>query len=212
MVLCIDTSTNILDIAIKDEIEGSVIDSLTADYGKTHSEVLMPKIDEMLANNNLKIADVTLIIVTIGPGSYTGLRIGMATAQGLARGIKSAACNSVTQPNIHGVSSLTLLARCVAESPQKWLGAKNTEIIPYIDARNGAVFASVCTVAPNSNLSDKIDFTSSPAIRIDFEELKNAHPNAYFADYSKFINTKWNYLNKNDLTDTQIIYAGKQWG
>ena len=52
--------------------------------GLTHSQTLLPMIDEILTEANLSVKDIDLIAITKGPGSFTGLRIGMATVKGIA--------------------------------------------------------------------------------------------------------------------------------
>ena len=53
-------------------------------YKKTHSETLMPMIDELLRGCDRSLADLTALAITIGPGSFTGLRIGLAAIKGLS--------------------------------------------------------------------------------------------------------------------------------
>ena len=54
------------------------------DTGLTHSQTLLPMTEELLAHCGLSVSDLDLIAVAAGPGSFTGLRIGVATAKGLA--------------------------------------------------------------------------------------------------------------------------------
>jgi tRNA threonylcarbamoyladenosine biosynthesis protein TsaB len=90
---------------------------------------LLPLIDEVLARAGLKLAQVDLMAVTRGPGSFTGLRVGMATVQGLAL---AAAIPVVA------VSTLEALAlQAAAEG----------EVAPMIDARRGEVYSAVYRVA-----------------------------------------------------------------
>ena len=68
---------------------------------RAHASDLLPTLDELLAELDARAADIELVIVATGPGSYTGLRVGVATALGLARGTGAALC---------GVPSLEALA------------------------------------------------------------------------------------------------------
>ncbi|MCL0102082.1 tRNA (adenosine(37)-N6)-threonylcarbamoyltransferase complex dimerization subunit type 1 TsaB [Dehalococcoidia bacterium] len=82
MELSIDTSTKLAGVAIS--TEGVVIDQRTwrADYN--HTTQLMPTIERVLQENDLKVLDLGAIIVAIGPGSFSGLRVGLSAAKGLA--------------------------------------------------------------------------------------------------------------------------------
>ncbi len=93
----------------------------------THSEVLLSLVDEALALAKLKLEELSTIAIGAGPGSFTGLRIGMATAKGLC---------FATGVSLTTVSSLAAMAMdCALES--------NTEsiLLPVLDARRGEIFA-----------------------------------------------------------------------
>lgn len=81
-VLAIDTSSMVASVAIADEEK--LIGELTINHRKTHSEQLMPIIERVLENCDLTLRGIDAIAVASGPGSFTGLRIGAATAKGLA--------------------------------------------------------------------------------------------------------------------------------
>ncbi len=98
-ILSIDTSSNICGVSILEDT--NLICKLDADTGRTHSENLMPMIDEALKKAELKPADINLIVCDIGPGSFTGIRIGVATAKAFS--------DSLNIPCV-GISSLEALA------------------------------------------------------------------------------------------------------
>ena len=79
-VLSIDSSSNICGVSILDD--ENLICNLDEDTGRTHSENLMPMIDNAFKKSNLSLKDIDLIVCDIGPGSFTGIRIGVATAKG----------------------------------------------------------------------------------------------------------------------------------
>ena len=81
-VLGIDTSSNVASAAVIDD--DNIIAEYTLNLKKTHSQLLMPMIDSMLKSCECDIKDIDLFAVSVGPGSFTGLRIGIATAKGLA--------------------------------------------------------------------------------------------------------------------------------
>lgn len=87
-ILAFDTATSNCSIAITrgDLSEGKVVGSVSFDSGVTHSRRLLGAIDWLLQTTETDITDVSALAVGTGPGSFTGLRIGMATAKGLAHG------------------------------------------------------------------------------------------------------------------------------
>ena len=85
-ILAIETSTSRGSIAIlKNEI---IVYQDYADLMISHSESLMHRIDNILSSLNIKKNQLSAISVTTGPGSFTGLRIGLATAKGISTGLK----------------------------------------------------------------------------------------------------------------------------
>lgn len=81
-IFAVDTSGAICSVALA--IDGKVTSTIQLDQGKTHSTQLMPIIDAALELSDIKLADIDCFVVTVGPGSFTGLRIGISTIQGLA--------------------------------------------------------------------------------------------------------------------------------
>ena len=79
MWLGIETSSLVSSVALMDET--NLIGELTIQAGLTHSEQLIPHIDMLLRASQVKKNELKGIIVSIGPGSFTGLRIGMGTAK-----------------------------------------------------------------------------------------------------------------------------------
>ena len=80
-ILFIDTSNN-KAITVSLEINGKK-DTLTKEVGRERSQLVLPLIKELLAKHSFKIEDVEKIQVEIGPGSFTGLRVGVAVANAL---------------------------------------------------------------------------------------------------------------------------------
>lgn len=82
MLLAIDTATQLLSLALHDG--NSLMAECTMSVGRQHSRVLAPLIEEMLAQTKTASSDLTALAVSVGPGSYTGVRIGVALAKGMA--------------------------------------------------------------------------------------------------------------------------------
>lgn len=84
-ILAIDTANNFLSLALyKDQ----VIHTLCEDIGSKQSEFILPKINQLLTENNTKLKDLTSISYNAGPGGFTGLRIGLSVAMSLAYSLK----------------------------------------------------------------------------------------------------------------------------
>ncbi len=84
IILSIDSSTPVAGIAVSDGMQ--LRGEITLNTKNTHSEKLMPLVQQLLEETDLTVKDLDAVAVTQGPGSFTGLRIGMATAKGLAQG------------------------------------------------------------------------------------------------------------------------------
>jgi len=123
-VLALDTCTRAGSVALLRD--GALVGSYVLDVTSTHSERLLPAVDRLLADAGWRIEDVDLIACAKGPGSFTGLRIGLSTAKGLAF--------AVDKPLV-GVNSLEAMAL--------GFGFGATPICPMIDARKQQVFAAL---------------------------------------------------------------------
>jgi len=80
-IVAIDSSGLVASVALV--TEDTLLAEYTVNYKKTHSQTLLPMLDEIIKMVDMSIAEVDAIAVTAGPGSFTGLRIGSATAKGL---------------------------------------------------------------------------------------------------------------------------------
>ncbi|AGY40380.1 tRNA (adenosine(37)-N6)-threonylcarbamoyltransferase complex dimerization subunit type 1 TsaB [Streptococcus ilei] len=119
-VLAFDTSSKALSVALLEE--ENRLAELTLTIKKNHSITLMPTIEFLMASIDWKPTDLDRIVVAEGPGSYTGLRIAVATAKTLAQTLKI---------DLVGVSSLLALV------PEEIEGLA----IPVMDARRNHVYA-----------------------------------------------------------------------
>ena len=98
-VLAIDSSGLTATVAIVDE--DTTVASYTMNYKKTHSQTLIPMIDEIFKRTEMDINEVDAIVVAGGPGSFTGLRIGAATAKGLGLALDKPL---VSIPTVDGIA------------------------------------------------------------------------------------------------------------
>lgn len=106
LILAFDTATPCCSIALTSGgiLGGTVINSISLEPGVTHSRRLLGSIDKLLKQSSCSMNEISTIGVGLGPGSFTGLRIGMATAKGLAHG---------AQKMLVGISSLDAVAAAV---------------------------------------------------------------------------------------------------
>ena len=122
LILGIDTSTKICTCSIFDS-ENGVIAETSLSVKKNHSNIVMPIIDNLFKISDLTINDIDKIAVAIGPGSFTGVRIALGIAKGLAM--------ALNKPLI-AINELDILEAIAS-------GNEN-EIIPLIDARKERVY------------------------------------------------------------------------
>jgi tRNA threonylcarbamoyladenosine biosynthesis protein TsaB len=121
-VLSFDTATEVLSLAA---LHGESWASLAFRRGLQHSPALLPLVDTILGGLGMKAADIDLLVCSLGPGSFTGIRIGLATALGISRG---------RGIPVVGVSTLDALAF-------PWSGHEG-DVFPVIDARKGKIYAA----------------------------------------------------------------------
>ncbi len=125
LILCLETATTNCSVALsKDGVQLALKEDKSNNY--SHAEKLHVFIDEILKENNFAVTDLDAIAVSKGPGSYTGLRIGVSTAKGL--------CFSLDIPLI----SIATLASLAAQVKQE-----KGYIIPMLDARRMEVYSAV---------------------------------------------------------------------
>jgi tRNA threonylcarbamoyladenosine biosynthesis protein TsaB len=85
MLLAIDTATKMAGLALYDEANGRVLGEEAWYSANNHTVELMPRLVRLMDQQNLAPADLTGLVVSLGPGSFTGLRIGLGVAKGLAQ-------------------------------------------------------------------------------------------------------------------------------
>ena len=120
-ILALETSARTVSVAITEN--GKVLAWAYQDTGLTHSRTLMPLAESLLRNVGLSARDMDAFAVAAGPGSFTGLRIGVAAAKGLAFGAERPAV---------GVSALAAMARNVAFA--------DGLVISAMDARRAQIY------------------------------------------------------------------------
>lgn len=126
LILNIDTTTNVCSAALAQD--GKTIDIRESDE-QHHSQLLGVYVDELLKKHKINASDLSAVAVSMGPGSYTGLRIGVSLAKGL--------CFGADIPLI-AVDTLRGLALSVAEQTER-----NSLLCPMLDARRMEVYTAM---------------------------------------------------------------------
>jgi tRNA threonylcarbamoyladenosine biosynthesis protein TsaB len=132
LILNIDTSTETAHVSIAKA--GNVLRSSKNESQTDHASFLQPAIQQLVKDTGIALTDIDAIAVTAGPGSYTGLRVGMASAKGL--------CYALNKPLI----MLNTLEVLTASAIRKLAGHHVNEHIlfcPMIDARRMEVFTAI---------------------------------------------------------------------
>lgn len=125
IILAIETSTMLGGLALMDSDEGLLAER-RLNIRSTHSERLMPELKAMMELSGLSAKDLGAVAVSIGPGGFTGLRVGLSAAKGLCYG---------TGIKIVPVPTLEAMAHCLPYS--------KTPICPMMDARRGEVYTGL---------------------------------------------------------------------
>lgn len=125
-ILALDSSGLVASVAlVEDDI---LVAEYTMNYKKTHSQTLLPMLDEIKKAVNLDLESIDAIAVAAGPGSFTGLRIGSATAKGLGLAL---------QKPLIGVPTVEALAYNLYGTD------RDTVICPMMDARRKQVYTGI---------------------------------------------------------------------
>ena len=128
--LLIETGTAVCSIALARDTQ--IVALRENREGRAHAQVVAPFIDEILREQHCTIADVDAVAVSEGPGSYTGLRVGVSTAKGI--------CFGAQKPLIAVNSLLSLVQAAIAG---RCLPSSGCLIAPMIDARRMEVYTAL---------------------------------------------------------------------
>lgn len=166
LILQIETSTTSCSVALAKD--GNILSSRTINQRNIHAEVITVFIDEIFAENGITFPEMDAVAVSSGPGSYTGLRIGVSTAKGL--------CFSLDKPliaveTLHAMAA-GYLSRFAKSAAGKFL------LCPMIDARRMEVYTALFDQDLN-----RVEATSAAIINQEsFSEALNQHRIIFFGD------------------------------
>jgi len=154
LILALETTSLIASIAVaRDE---KILGEINLNSGYTHSQVLLPMINNLLELLKINVHEINYIACSSGPGSFTGLKIGAATAKAFAHALNK---------KIISVLTLDSLAFNIAQIFNK----HEKIIIPMIDARGGFVYAAIYKTQDNIYGFEKL----TDYLYINHEEIIN---------------------------------------
>lgn len=137
LTLALDTATEHMSLALASG-DGLLVEE-GYDAGRQHLEELLPRILKMLHAHGREFSDLESVIAGLGPGTFSGLRVGIATARALAQALEIP---------IGGCSSLNALALGLVDSAGRSTGS----VMPVIDAKRGQVFTRVFRTTAGGSL------------------------------------------------------------
>lgn len=171
-ILAVDTSAVCASVAVTEN--GKILSECSINTGLTHSRTLMPMIDSALKNAEIELSDIDYFACSVGPGSFTGIRIGVAAIKGLS---------DATKKKCIPVSTLEALAYN--------LSGQNVTAVSAMDARCNQVYCAIFRIE-----GEQIErLTEDMAIQIDeLGEKLRAYENVVFVgDGAKLCHSKLGY-------------------
>ncbi|MHC1692250.1 MAG: tRNA (adenosine(37)-N6)-threonylcarbamoyltransferase complex dimerization subunit type 1 TsaB [Sphaerochaetaceae bacterium] len=148
-VLAIDTASDSLDLALEN---AQAFFSTTSLAGRRYSEELVPRMIAMCAQGDLALSDLDLLVCANGPGSFTGLRVGMAAVKGVALG-----------------ASIPLVSLSTMEVYQYPLKALKQPVVPVLDAKKDRFYCAI--FIEGQRITSDLDSTPE-----EFADLVSSYP------------------------------------
>jgi tRNA threonylcarbamoyladenosine biosynthesis protein TsaB len=161
-LLALESATDMVGVALVRD-DGASAERVHVG-GRAHAELLIPSVEEVCAVSGCTIADVDVIAVDVGPGLFTGLRVGVATAKALGQALSV---------GLFGVSSLDILAAAAlqrARADRAGSGGTVSTVVSVIDARRREVFAAAYHFGHPGHPGHPVDPVDPGAVRDDRPE------------------------------------------
>ncbi len=189
LILNIETSTEVCSVALSEN--GVILFSKESSEGMNHAEMLTVFIQNLFAENQLSLKSIDAVAVSKGPGSYTGLRIGVSVAKGL--------CYALDIPLI-SINSLDILGKYAAQNPDKFSTSETDKMLfcPMIDARRMEVFTALY-----NEKAEQVKPVTAEIIDEKFlEDLLSVHKIMFFGNGAQKC--------KHKLTHPNAIFNGPE--
>ena len=186
LILNIETATSVCSVALS--CDGLILSSKESNEQNSHSSLITIFIEQVLKESEINIENIDTVAISKGPGSYTGLRIGVSTAKGL--------CYALDKPLI-SIGTLQSMAFGLLKYPEIQELKQNILFCPMIDARRMEVYAAIydtsnvevrevrAEIIDENSFSEylqnsKVVFFGDGANKC--KETLSGHPNAIFID------------------------------
>lgn len=198
-ILAVDTSSRNCSVSIVEVDENKNINIIAQgnnDDERTHSVKLMPMIDNMFKASNLSLDNIDLLACCLGPGSFTGIRIGIATMKAFA---------DVKNIPTVGVTSLESLAYNIEE---------NATICPIIDCKNNNVYSAMFELKDNTYVQIGDNIADTIEVALENCKLHSENPIVFIGDGSvlhkdlileKFANKDIRFSDKNIQSSVSLV-------
>ncbi len=188
LLLNLESSTEVCSVSLSEN--GTLIDFIESDEGQNHARLLSVFAEELMKRNQLTFNQLKAVAVSKGPGSYTGLRIGVSLAKGI--------CFANQIPLI-AISPLQSMSAHISLNLEKYAIQSVPDLLlcPMIDARRMEVYTAIydCTNREVEPVSAKIVDSST------FERYLEKHPVAFFGNGSAKCRTHIDHTNAIFIND-----------
>jgi tRNA threonylcarbamoyl adenosine modification protein YeaZ len=191
-ILAIDTASNICGVSILEDT--NLICNMDISTSRTHSENLMPLIQKAFNTTKLSLSDISLICCDIGPGSFTGIRIGVATAKAFSDSI-NIPCSSVSslESLAYSIKNNGLICSIIdCKNDNCYFALYNLIDSKYLELIPPSANSLEDVIKILRNYSETITFVGDGSIIYNSKLAQNI-PNSIFAD------DKLNYLNSYNV-------------
>ncbi len=194
LILAFDSSAKSASVALLRD--GVLLGQYFQNSGLTHSRTLLPMAEDLLKNSELKMSDIDLFAISVGPGSFTGIRIGVSTVKGLAWALDKPVC---------GVSTLEAMAN-LGE-----IAGENALICCAMDARRAEVYNALFEIK-NGKIS-RLCEDRAIAISDLFSEIEATGREPYFVgDGAQLCHNYFTENGKNSRLAPEIIRNQNAYG
>lgn len=193
LILGIDTSTDICSVGLcRDE---SFLGEINIKLKRRHSERLLPVIKHLFLESGYDLKDIEGIAVTDGPGSFTGLRIGLSTVQAFKKALNIP---------VYSISSLEYMAYSISQH------YNNSILIPTIDARNKRVYTSIFKKVKEEKFLQRIKKDRALQVEDLIKEIKDYNEEKIV--FGSGIDHYIEEFKKAELRETKIISNIRNFG
>ncbi|MBQ2034242.1 MAG: tRNA (adenosine(37)-N6)-threonylcarbamoyltransferase complex dimerization subunit type 1 TsaB [Alistipes sp.] len=171
LILCIETGTDICSVGLARD--GELVSLRESDEGRDHAKNVAVFVDELLRENDVAAEELSAVAVGMGPGSYTGLRIGVSFAKGLCYGLQ------IPLVAVGSLDSLVQVAREDYEAGiidvEQW---NDAVLCPMVDARRMEVYTQMFDAKGQSLNEVKAEIIAEDS----FAEWRNGRPFVIFGN------------------------------